>query len=172
MDCQACRNSLLEYLDGELTGAAKTDLETHLTLCPDCREEVRTLRKTLTLIAGMPAPEPPEAFWQQYLRELRQKIAPAPRLPRLGDWFTTPLLRPVPALAVAILLLSAVVLTWRSSSERPPMAELASLSLTQQLALSRDLDMLQDMDLLEEIDLLEDWELIDSRTIEGPRKAT
>lgn len=171
MRCEDCRSQLIEYLDGDLTGAAKTNLEAHLNQCLACRDEVHALRETLTLVAQMPAPEPSEAFWQQYLRELRHKVAPAPRL-RLSDWFTVPILRPVPALAAGILLLLAVVLSWERGPDPLPMRELTSLDLTQQLALSQDLDILRQMDFLEEMELLEDWELIDSRTIEGTRKAT
>jgi len=172
MACEAYRNRLLEYVDGDLAGEAQAEIEGHLAHCSGCREEVQALRETLALVARMPAPEPPETFWQQYLRELRQQVAPAPRSPRLRDWFTIPFLRPVPALAVGIALVFAVVLARQYSSEGPPLPELASLSATQQLALSQDLDILREMDLLDEIDLLEDWELIQSRTIEGPRKAT
>jgi anti-sigma factor RsiW len=172
MTCEAYRSRLLEYVDGDLAGGAQAEIERHLAHCPGCRQEVQALRETLALVARMPAPEPPETFWQQYLRELRQQVAPAPRPTRLRDWFTIPLLRPVPALAVGIALLLAVVLAWQHSPEGPPLPELTSLSVTQQLALSQDLDMLREMDLLEEIDLLEDWEVIQLRTIEGPRKAT
>lgn len=172
MQCDDYHSQLLEYLDGDLPGAAKTELEAHLSLCPACQEEVRSLRETLALVANMPAPEPPEAFWRQYLREIRQQVGPAPRGPRLWDWFTTPLLRPVPALAAAIVLVMAVVLTWKSSPERLPTGELTTLNLTQQLAVSQDLDILREMEFLEEIELLENWEVIHSRSIEGPRKAT
>ncbi|MEE8282421.1 MAG: zf-HC2 domain-containing protein [candidate division NC10 bacterium] len=172
MECEAYRSKLLEYVDRDLTAAAHAELEAHLTRCPGCREEEHALRETLALVARMPAPEPPEVFWQQYLRELRQKVAPAPRLPRLQNWLATLTARPIPALAVGIALFLAVFLTWQSSPERPPIRELTSLDLAQQLVLSQDLDMLREMDLLEEIDLLEDWELIQSRIIEGPRKAT
>lgn len=172
MGCEAYRSTLIEYLDGNLTGGARAELEAHLAHCPGCREELRDLQETLTLIASMQVPEPPEAFWQQYLRELRQKVAPAPRLPRLWDWVAALPLRPIPAMAVGIVLILAVFLTWQSSPERPPMRDLTSLNLTQQLALSQDLDLLREMDLLEEIELLEDWELIRSRAILGPQKAT
>ena len=172
MACEAYRSRLLEYVDGDLAGGAQAEIEGHLVHCSGCREEVQALRETLALVARMPAPEPPETFWQQYLRELRQQVAPAPRSPRLPDWFTIPFLRPVPALAVGIALLFAVVLARQYSSEGLALPELASLSVTQQLALSQDLDILREMDLLEEIDLLEDWELIQLRTIDGPRKTT
>lgn len=172
MQCDACRSTLFEYLDGGLTGADQAELEAHLTHCPGCRAELQDLRETVALVAGLPAPEPPEAFWQQYLRELRQRVAPAPRLPRLRNWFAGLAMRPVPALAVGIAVILAVFLTWTGGPERPPMPELASLNLAQQVALSEDLDLLREMDLLEAIELLEDWDVIRSSAISSPRRAT
>jgi hypothetical protein len=119
----------------------------------------------------MPAPEPSEAFWQQYLREIRQKATPASRAPRLRNWLAVLWLRPVPALAVAIVLTLAAFFIWTIRPDRPPMPELASLDLTQQLEMNEDLDVLREMDLLEEIELLEDWDLIRSRAVQGLRRA-
>ena len=169
MECDVCRSKLLEYLDGDLTEGMQAELGAHLGRCGSCRDEVQALQETLALIARMPAPEPPEAFWQQYLREIRQRAAPARPANRLRNWLATLSLRPIPALAAAITIIVAVFLAWSSSPERPPLPELASLDLTQQLILSQDLDVLREMDLLEEIELLEDWELI--RAIQGSRRA-
>ncbi|MFQ5850518.1 MAG: zf-HC2 domain-containing protein [Candidatus Binatia bacterium] len=172
MECDACRGTLLEYLDGDLAGPGRGEVEAHLAHCPGCREQLQELQETLALIARIPAPEPPEAFWQQYLRELRQKVAAVERRPRLRNWLPTLLLRPVPALAVGTALILAVFLTWTLTTERPPLPQLASLAFTQELALSQDLDLLQEMELMEAVELLEDWELIRFRVIQGPRKAT
>ncbi len=172
MECEAYRSKLFEYLDGELAGAAQAELEAHVNQCPGCREELHELHETLALIARMPTPEPPEAFWQQYLRELRQKVAPVPRISRLQNWFASLPLRPIPALAVGIVLILAVFLTGKERPEQPPVPELTTLNLTQQLAVSQDLDLLREIDLLEEIELLEDWDLIRSRDIQGPPRAT
>ncbi len=160
MECETWRSKLLEYLDGDLTGATRAELEAHLIQCERCRDELQSLQDTLALIARMPAPDPSEAFWQQYLRELRQKVAPALRLAGLRDWLASLMLRPIPAMAVGIALILAVFLTWNTLTERriPP---LASLDLTEQLALSQDLDLLRDMELLETLDLLEDWDIIE-----------
>lgn len=171
MECDACRSKLLEYLDGDLTGPAQGELEVHLTQCPGCREELQGIQDTLSLIARMPAPEPPEAFWQQYLRELRQRVA-APSWPaRLQQWLAGFTRRPIPALAVGIALMLVAFLTWNTLIVQPPAPPLASLDLTEQLALSQDLDLLQEMDLLESLELLEDWDVIESRDIPDRQRA-
>lgn len=172
MECDTYRSKMLEYLDGDLAGAAQAELEAHLSHCPGCREELHGLQDTVALIARMPAPDPPDAFWHQYLREIRQKVAVKKRRSHLWNWLASLPPRPVPALAVGSALIAAVFLTWTMWAERPPMPQLSSLAVTQQLAISQDLDLLREMDLLEAIDLLEDWELIRFRAIEGPRRAT
>ena len=172
MACDVYRGQLIEYLDGELAVEMRPELEAHLDQCSGCRAELRDLRETLTLVARIPAPEPSEAFWQQYLREIRQK---AERVPwwtsALRHWFAPLGLRPIPAVAVAAVLVLAAVVTWHTLPERPPTPELASLDLTQQLLVSEDLEVLQEMELLEEWDLLEEWELLRSRVVEGSRRA-
>lgn len=171
MECDAYRNKLLEYLDGDLTGTPQTELEAHLTQCPGCREELQSLQDTVALIARMPAPEPSETFWQQYLRELRQKVAAPPWRSRLQKWLAGFMRRPIPAVAVTVALMLAVFLTWDTLTERSPAPPLVSLDLTEQLALSQDLDLLRDMDLLETLDLLEDWEVIEFRGIPDRQRA-
>lgn len=171
MECDACRNKLLEYLDGDLTGAVRGQFEAHLTECAACRKELQSVQETLALVARMPVPEPSETFWQQYLRELRQKVA-APRWSsRLQGWFAGFMFRPIPAFAVGVALIVAAFLTWNTLSQRPTAPPTASLVLTEQLALSQDLELLRDMDFLEELDLLEDWELIESRVIPDRQRA-
>ncbi len=172
MACDDYRGKLIEYLDGELGPEMRTDLEAHLDRCSGCRAELRDLRETLSLIARIPAPEPSEAFWNQYLREIRQKAERVPSwTSSLRRWFATLVLRPIPAVAVAAVLLLGAVVTWRTLTERPTMPELASLDLTHQLLVTQDLEVLQEMELLEEWEMLEEWELIRSRVIEGSRRA-
>src|SRR3989304_5301426 len=102
MACDVYRDKLVECLDGELIVAMRADLEAHLDKCAGWRAELRDLRESLSLIAQIPAPEPSEAFWQQYLREIRQK---AERVPwwtsALRRWFATLRLRPVAAVVGA-----------------------------------------------------------------------
>jgi anti-sigma-K factor RskA len=62
--------------------------ERHLELCPDCREEVRSLRETLVRLADGTAVTPPQGLKQQVMRQIhttspaRGHPAATPALPR------------------------------------------------------------------------------------------
>jgi len=49
VNCQELLGQLSDYVDGELEAALCSELEAHLTDCPDCRIMVDTVRKTITL---------------------------------------------------------------------------------------------------------------------------
>lgn len=75
---------LSAYIDGELTGADRDDLEQHLTSCSDCSATVRALRATLADLRALPSPAPSEqGSWA-----LRAAIAKARKKPaqRYGRW--------------------------------------------------------------------------------------
>ena len=171
MECSDYRSLLLAYLDGDLAADTRADLDGHLERCPGCRAELQALQETLALVAGIPAPEPSEAFWQQYLREIRLRATPASGTSAWRSWLAPLVLRPIPALVVAGVLVATAALTWLNLPERPALPELASLKLTQHLLVGEDLDVLQEMELLEEMDLLEDWDLLRSRAVPGSRRA-
>jgi predicted anti-sigma-YlaC factor YlaD len=50
VDCQQVRDQLGEFLDDEALAEICTAIKRHLTVCPDCRVEVDTLRKTILLV--------------------------------------------------------------------------------------------------------------------------
>jgi anti-sigma factor RsiW len=52
VNCQELLTQLSDYIDGELETALCSELELHLTLCPNCRVMVDTVRKTITLYRG------------------------------------------------------------------------------------------------------------------------
>ena len=68
---------LSAYIDGELTGTDRDDLEQHLTGCSDCSATVRALRATLADMRALPSPVPSE----QDQWALRSAIAKARRRP-------------------------------------------------------------------------------------------
>ncbi len=49
MDCIGVRDKLSEFLDRDLVDAICREIEEHLERCRDCRVEVDTVRKTITL---------------------------------------------------------------------------------------------------------------------------
>src|SRR5439155_5094897 len=68
---------LSAYIDGELTGTDRDDLEQHLTGCSDCSATLRGLRATVADMRAMPSPVPSE----QDNWALRSAIAKAQRRP-------------------------------------------------------------------------------------------
>jgi hypothetical protein len=68
---------LSAYIDGELAGADRDDLEQHLTGCSDCSSTLRALRATVADMRALPSPVPSEHDrWA-----LRSAIAKARRRP-------------------------------------------------------------------------------------------
>ena len=68
---------LSAYIDGELTGVDRDDLEQHLTGCSECSATLRGLRATVADMRALPSPVPSE----QDLWALRSAISKARRRP-------------------------------------------------------------------------------------------
>ena len=96
MNCQKAGDLLSAYIDGELVGRRGRSLETHLTGCVGCREELDTLRSALALLEApktmVRAEGLLEEFKTQYLPEAEAAAAGKwsfrlPAMPRL-EWPT------------------------------------------------------------------------------------
>ena len=61
-DHRFAADNLSPYLDGRLTPQEKERLERHLTACPDCRQELSTLRETVALLHRAPMRPVPRSF--------------------------------------------------------------------------------------------------------------
>ena len=68
---------LSAYIDGELTGTGRDDLEQHLTGCSDCSTTLRALRSTVADMRALPSPVPSE----QDKWALQSAVAKARRKP-------------------------------------------------------------------------------------------
>jgi anti-sigma factor RsiW len=62
--CEQKNGLLNPYLDGELRGTRRDELERHLETCPSCRAELHELRRVSDLLRLAPSPAftPPERF--------------------------------------------------------------------------------------------------------------
>lgn len=49
-----------DYVDGELDPAGRRRIERHASLCPGCREALRSLRRTLSALRGLRRDEAPD----------------------------------------------------------------------------------------------------------------
>lgn len=77
-ECREIFARLSEYLDGELDPEICSHLEGHLGDCPPCQVFLESLRRTVGLVGGIPAPKLPDEMrrnvleaWERLCREGR-----------------------------------------------------------------------------------------------------
>jgi anti-sigma factor RsiW len=95
---------LSAYIDGELTGDERDDLEQHLTGCSECSATLRALRATVAEMRALPAPVPSE----QESWALRAAITKARKRPATlyGRW--TVAVGGVAAIAITVVALANI----------------------------------------------------------------
>ncbi len=71
------REDLVAYLDGELAGEARRDVEVRLSLDPRWRAEAEALKRAWDLLDFLPRPEPSPDFTQRTLSRLEPIRKPA-----------------------------------------------------------------------------------------------
>ena len=67
---------LSAYLDHELTGAARQELEAHLGECETCRRRLEALRHTVSMIQELPPEAPPRPFTIPAQRKQPRRTGP------------------------------------------------------------------------------------------------
>jgi anti-sigma factor RsiW len=73
--CALLQRRLPEYLDGELPGFWQRRLQTHLEVCPECRQEMEALAQVVQALKAAPLADPGPEFWVEFNRELHLKLA-------------------------------------------------------------------------------------------------
>ena len=66
---------LSAYLDQELTGTARQELEAHLETCETCRRRLAALRQTVSAVQALPTEAPPRVFTIPPQRQQRRVTA-------------------------------------------------------------------------------------------------
>ncbi|MEO0068953.1 MAG: zf-HC2 domain-containing protein [candidate division WOR-3 bacterium] len=72
MKCAKVKRMLSSFLDGELKGKAKLDLEAHLTQCSDCRNELAGLKEDRELMSSVSVPELSPYFLTRTVARIRE----------------------------------------------------------------------------------------------------
>ena len=143
---------LLHY--GDLAGAERDALHTHLHSCSACKNYLQELGKLLPLTRK--SDEPPANFWADYNRELRHKLDDMAEKPTWRHRLSG-LLRPrlVPVLATAAIVALALTFNvgrglWTTNDPaREDAAMLEILPVAENLEFFKAMDVLDDLDLLE-----------------------
>ena len=78
MKCKSVIRELSNYLDGDLDGVLKLDLEHHLEHCEDCSMVVDQTKRTVEIFCGSEPLELPTDVRSRLHQALHKKIAQRP----------------------------------------------------------------------------------------------
>src|SRR5262245_10902928 len=152
--CKQFEEDLVLYYYGELGGSERMTVEGHVQSCQSCRLYLKELESILPLTVK--PDEPPPAFWDDYSREMRRKLAEAGE--RKSWWQSSALfLQPwaIPVSATAIVAVLAMTLTFGKgfwSSKDSPQNDEAFMEI---LPTTENLEFFKTMEVLDAMDLLE-----------------
>lgn len=73
MECAACREKLHDYMEGFLSPEERAVMDDHLKACPQCRDSLADLDKTLAYVRGLEDVEPPPWLTQKTMAKVREE---------------------------------------------------------------------------------------------------
>ena len=151
--CKAYEEDLVLLHYGDLSGAEREKLDSHLGSCAGCAGYLKELATLLPLTVK--SDEPPQEFWQNYSRELRGKLDD---IAAKKAWWQilAPAFRPGYLTAFAAAAIVALALTFTlgktvwNAKNNPQDDEMAEA-----LPVAEHLDFFTAMDILDDLELLE-----------------
>ncbi len=152
--CRQFEEDLVLYYYGELGASERTTVEGHVQYCQPCRFYLKELESILPLTVK--PDEPPQAFWDNYSREMRHKLTDIRE--RKSWWqsltsFGQPWVIPVSAtVLVALLALTLTVGKGFWGSKEAPQEDEAFMEI---LPAADNLEFFKTMEVLDAMDFLE-----------------
>lgn len=162
LNVTACANreqDLVLYYYGELTDVERGAVKAHTQSCEGCRHYLGQIGSMLP--GTIERDEPAQAFWDDYSREMRRKLAEVERqswwepvAEFLHSWA-------IPAMAVAAVAIIALTFTLGKdmfrSKDVSPSKDISpeEQSLMEALPVAENLDFFSNMEILDAMDLLE-----------------
>jgi len=167
MTCNSLESRALEYLDGKLALSERSAVEAHLAVCADCRQRVQSFASVMGLLDEWPGIQPSPFFGTRLAARLKEEAVSS-------SWWQAfwqekvgsplhPSPRPLFALALAVVMVSATVVLQYSP------APLGSPQPGGPLAAGDELPLYQDLPLLEDYDVLRNFEVL--QVLNNPNQA-
>jgi hypothetical protein len=152
--CAATEPDLVLYYYGDLELDSRKAVEAHLSGCVGCRSYLDELG--LVLPRTVEADDPPDAFWDNYRREMRHKLSEVterkPWWQKIGSLLQP---WPVPAIATAAVLGLALAVTFSTRFQQDSEPARENSALIEMLPVAENLEFFTNMDVLDSMDLLE-----------------
>jgi len=133
MNCRQAQELLPDYSVELLTGPSREALQTHLAGCEDCRQALRELDESLTLVERFGGVNPPPGLFNAVRNEITRPDFRQTQRPWWWSWLHAPSLRAVAmTAAAAALAFSLISLRGGVNGGSQPESLPLTLSLTSQ----------------------------------------
>lgn len=73
MKCAYCKENMWAYLEGDLSKEMQQEMEQHLQVCPDCREEMEQMQNMLQALHSLPDVALPEGYHTELMQKIEQE---------------------------------------------------------------------------------------------------
>lgn len=103
--CEDIQKIMQKTLDRTVTDAERADLEQHMTRCPDCATEFKSLQLSLDLLVAMPVPEPGPEFTSETIKRAFRAKKDNMRRQKVMSWSLSGLIAIISALIVGSWLI-------------------------------------------------------------------
>ena len=139
------RELLSSYIDGEVTDAERARVEEHLATCDACREEIESLRWTVSVLAEMPEVQTSRSF---VFSTPPDRTPERPRLVTVTRWAAS-----AAAVLLVALVLSEVVARLVGSDLSPDMASLADEDAESPAAMESIREVVVEKEVIKEVEV-------------------
>lgn len=134
MNCDDCRDLILDLLYEELPPATRREAEAHLASCPDCRRELTELKSTVAAVRRLPDPEPPP-FLDTKVKARAREAGEATRPRSIWSRLTRPA---IAGAALIVIIASVSMIVFETSFKQKALAPFpAEAEKSDQVALAR-----------------------------------
>ncbi len=178
MDCKKVIRSLVPFLEGELSGKLKEEIESHLETCVGCRKERDELSAAWQMLGAYGTPALRDDFVPSLMEKIHSEDAKMVRVVyRLPRFILRPL---VPVLASVVVAVIVYTLFWEkpvhekmpaqekvlvqamAPGKAAPSATAESTGAMSDREVIQYLDVLEDADLLKNITVVKDLDVVES----------
>ncbi len=156
MDCSVVKNLLIEFLEGELSGRDKSDIEEHLKDCLSCRQEQEMLSVSWQMLGSYRAPKLKDDFTPSLMRRIHSEQSEIIKVKYTLPRFIFRQMVPV----LASVVMGILIFSW--FGKRPQDTRIAKIKpqkTVQVAAKVADKEIIQNLDVLENLDFLENINL-------------
>ncbi len=163
MECSEIKRLLPLFVDDALEPEQRTDIQVHLSSCPECQKEFQAYRRSWEILDEAPELEPDPAYMSRFWTNLGLRT---PWYHTAGEFLRNkvmaPRIAPVWMTACLLLVLSVFIARqyWQIQETEMLLTSLPleEVELIDNIEIAENYEIIEDLEVLENLEVLEVWE--------------